>query len=284
MIADVFSKYIFFGLMLLAGCVLQADRHELAGNIANSGGLYEDGVKAGLFKLKIFRKGLESRPDRLVVYIESDGFAWRRKGILSSDPTPKNPVALKLAARDPRPAVLYIARPCQYLDLQDLKDCPSKYWSSHRYADEVISSINDAIDRSMKHAGASTVDLVGYSGGGDIAALVAARRFDVTSLVTVAANLDIDAWTRLHDVSPLTGSLNAADVAEHIQNIPQYHFVGTSDKIVPMPVTESYLKRITDRSHVMIERITGFDHKCCWVDTWPELLCKSGAIDRDYCQ
>ena len=251
---------------------------------ASSGGLHEDGVKAGLFKLRIYHKGLESRPDRLVVYIEGDGFAWRRKGVLSSDPTPKNPVALKLAARDPRPAVLYIARPCQYLDSQDLEDCPSKYWSSHRYADEVISSINDVIDRSRKHAGASTVDLVGYSGGGDIAALVAARRFDVSSLVTVVANLDIDAWTRLHDVSPLTGSLNSADIAEHIQNIPQYHFVGASDNIVPMPVTESYLKRITDRSHVMIERITGFDHECCWADSWPELLCKAGAIDRDYCR
>lgn len=285
MIADVSGKYICFGILLsLPGCVLLPDRLEQAENIAASGGLHEDDVRAGLFQLKIFHKGLESRPDSMVIYIEGDGFAWKRKGILSSDPTPKNPVALRLAARDPRAAVLYIARPCQFLDTQGLGNCSPGYWSSHRYAEEVIVSINEVIDRSAKHSGAKTVDLVGYSGGGSIAVLVAARRFDVNSLVTVAANLDLDAWTRWHDVSPLTGSLNAADFAENIQHIPQYHFIGAGDKIVPISITESYLERITDHSQVMTERIPGFDHECCWVDSWPELLCEAGAIDRDYCE
>lgn len=285
MVADVLSKYICFGLLwLLAGCVLLSDRHEQAETIAASGDLYEDDIEAGLFRLKTFHKGLESRPERLTVYIEGDGFAWRRKGVLSSDPTPKNPVALRLASRDPRTAVLYIARPCQFLDPQELKDCPPGYWSSHRYANEVIASVNKVIDLGMKNSGASMVDLIGYSGGGSIAALVAARRPDVNSLVTVAANLDLGAWTRLHDVSPLAGSLNAADIAEKIQHIPQYHFVGARDDIVPGPVTESYLGRISDPSQVVIKRIPGFDHACCWVDSWPELLCDAGAIDRSYCK
>ena len=219
-----------------------------------------------------------------MVYIEGDGFAWRRNSVLSSDPTPKNPVALKLAARDPRAAVLYIARPCQFLDPQNLKTCPPGYWSSHRYGEEVIASINEAIDQFAKRTGASEIDLVGYSGGGSIAALLAARRSDVTSLVTVVANLDHEAWTRIHDVSPLSGSLNATDIAESIQHIPQYHFVGTKDKIVPLSVTESFLDRITNSSHVGIERIPGFDHECCWVDSWPALLCEAGVLDHAYCK
>jgi hypothetical protein len=44
-----------------------------------------------------------------------------------------------------------------------------------------------------------------------VASLVAARRHDVVRLVTVAGNLDHLAWTTLHGVSPLTGSLNPAD-------------------------------------------------------------------------
>lgn len=277
-------KYILYILIFsLAGCVSLADRHEHAAEIAAAGGMHEEDVTAGRFRLKTFHKGLETGPERLVVYIEGDGFAWRRKSVLSSDPTPRNPVALQLAAHDPRTGVLYVARPCQFLDAKALENCPSQYWSNRRYSEEVIASINEAIDLFVKRAGAAGTDLVGYSGGGSVAALVAARRSDVASLVTVAANLDQGAWTRLHDVSPLTGSLNAIDIARAIQQVPQYHFTGTKDDIVPASVTDSYLSRITDFSQVVVERIPGFDHECCWVNAWPGLLCDAGAMDASYC-
>ncbi|HKK15573.1 MAG TPA: alpha/beta hydrolase [Gammaproteobacteria bacterium] len=259
-------------------------RYEHAVDIAATGGLNEEDIVAGPFRLKVFHRGLEGNPEKLVVYIEGDGFAWKRKGVLSSDPTPKNPVALGLAARDPRASILYIARPCQFPDAQNLENCPPRYWSSHRYAEEVIASINEVIDHFVKLTVSSSIELIGYSGGGSIAALLAARRSDVNSLVTVVANLDHEAWTRIHAVSPLRGSLNATDIAESIQHIPQYHFVGTKDRIVPLSVTESFLDRITNPSHVAIERIPGFDHECCWVDSWPALLCEAGALDHAYCK
>lgn len=279
------SQYICFCLLLsLAACGIAPDRRQLAGDIALGGGLRAETVDTGIFRLQTFHRGLENSPEKLAVYIEGDGFAWKRRGVLSPDPTPKNPVALRLATRDPRAAVLYIARPCQYQPPGDLENCPVKYWSSHRYAGEVVESVNTAIDRNVKLSGAGAIDIIGYSGGGSIAAMIAARRTDVDSLVTVAGNLDHAAWTKHHDVSPLSGSFNAADIAKGIQHIPQYHFTGEKDDIVPAKVTQSYLDRMTDISHVKVERISGFDHECCWADAWPGLLCEAGAIDPDYCR
>jgi hypothetical protein len=66
----------------------------------------------------------------------------------------------------------------------------------------VISASNQAVDALKQRYGAQEIVLVGYSGGGAVAALVAARRTDVVRLVTVAGNLDHLAWTHLHSVPP----------------------------------------------------------------------------------
>ena len=73
------------------------------------------------------------------------------------------------------------------------------------------------------------VVLIGYSGGGTIAWLMAARIPETTRVVTIAANLDIDEWTRIHDYSRLAGSLNPALAPALTPAIEQLHFVGGRD-------------------------------------------------------
>ncbi|NIQ12881.1 MAG: alpha/beta hydrolase, partial [Candidatus Dadabacteria bacterium] len=98
-------------------------------SIAKNAGLEENKIKSGQFLLTTYRKSI-IKEGHLVVYIEGDGSAWKRKKIQSTNPTPKDPVALKLAAKDPRNSILYIARPCQYLTKEELKECHPKYWST----------------------------------------------------------------------------------------------------------------------------------------------------------
>ncbi len=50
----------------------------------------------------------------MVVYIEGDGRAYVNRRTPSNDPTPGNPMALRLALADPSLRVLYLGRPCQY--------------------------------------------------------------------------------------------------------------------------------------------------------------------------
>ena len=267
---------------LTTGCESMQPRQFKVRNMAEQSGFKFEQVMSGQFLLTTFNKVSHGNKE-LVVYIEGDGYAWKRKNILSDNPTPKDPVALKLAFQDPRNSILYLARPCQYLDENQLKNCPPKYWSSHRYSEEVIHAINLVIERGKKKLQIQKIILVGYSGGGTVALLIAAQRKDVSKIITVAANLDHAKWTEIHNISPLTGSLNASDYASQNENIPQFHFVGANDNIVPVSVSESYKQKAGNKKTVNIEIISNYDHHCCWEQQWITLLCKYQIIESGYC-
>jgi dienelactone hydrolase len=259
-------------LVLGSGCSSIAMRHENAGDIASSSGLSLHRIQAGHFLLTTYQKGLKSAENHITVYIEGDGNAWDSRYRLSTDPTPKNPLSLKLAAKDSAEAILYIARPCMYLPDELIKTCEPKYWSSHRYAQEVIAAINQAINIATRQRDDLHLTLVGYSGGGAVAALVAARRNDVASLITLSANLDHKTWTDIQSISPLSGSLNPIDYADQLRHIEQIHFLGEKDRIVQRSVIQSYLSRLGPDAPAELRMIEGFDHACCWEEVWPGLM------------
>ena len=112
---------------------------------------------------------------------------------------------MQLAIQEKAGATLYLGRPRQYVSAQESRNCEPRYWSDHRFAPEVIDAVSEAIDQTKHRAHAGRIVLVGYSGSGAVAALVALRRPDVAALVTVAAPIDHEAWNCWHDASPLTG-------------------------------------------------------------------------------
>jgi len=275
--------YLAMALAIIqSGCALLHDRTADAIRLAGAQGFNTEVVPAGLFKLRIFHRGLSAGTGHLRIYIEGDGSAWKRKYRLSSDPTPIDPVALKLAIRDPGEAVLYIARPCQFLSEADLSRCAPIYWSSHRYSEEVIAAINEVIEK--KAGQFDSLGLIGYSGGGSVAALVAARRGNVAWFMTIVANLDHRVWTALHRVSPLQGSLNAVDYIDSLQEIPQTHLAGARDDNVPFSLLKGYRDAAGDSSGIDIIEIDDYDHTCCWVENWRNLICKYSPVSIKACQ
>jgi len=269
---------IFLILMLLLfsyGCSNFQSIHkrfENADVIGKRANLQKENIYTDYFLLTTFHRGLKDFKKNLVVYIEGDGSAWKAKYRLSENPTPKNPIALRLAAKDATDSILYISRPCMYLEQKLMQDCSAKFWSSHRYSEEVISSINQVIDWATGMSLTNSLTVIGYSGGGTVAALIAARRNDVASLITIASNLDHKYWTDMHDISPLIGSLNPLDYANSLSTIEQIHFVGAKDKMVPTAIVESYLSKMPMKDKININVIEDFDHSCCWEKAWPELL------------
>ncbi len=191
-----------------------------------------------------------------------------------TDPTPIDFFTLQLAANDPSSSVVYLARPCQFLSKDDLAGCDRKYWTSHRYSSEVIQSYNSVIDQIKQKGIYKRLRLIGYSGGGTIAALIAAQREDVASFVTIAANLDLDAWTDHHGLSPMHNSLNPQDYRQRLETIPQLHLVGAEDEIVPPLVVRSYLAKMRRTKDIQLKIVPGFDHRCCWLEQWPALIQK----------
>src|SRR5690606_13468548 len=120
-----------------------------------------------------------------VFYIEGDGFAFKN-GFPTEDPTPTSPVFFNLAVADARANVVYMARPCQYTPMELNPACSTEFWHRKRMSEEVVASINDAINK-IRHN--KPFSIIGYSGGGGIAVLVSARNRAAQSIITVAGNL-----------------------------------------------------------------------------------------------
>ena len=259
-------KRILYTIILLLGTVFISGCTTIAGKA----GMSQEYVKAGDFQLVTYQR-FNKLSDKISIYIEGDGRAWETKHKLSQDPTPSNPVALRLAAVDPADNVAYIARPGQYSP-SGLPECDSQYWSGRRFAPEVVDAFDRAIDILKEKAGAQYVELTGYSGGGAIAVLVAAKRRDVIALRTVAGNLDTKAFCAYHHVSPLEGSLNPMDVAPKTAHIPQHHFIGSKDKIIPFAIAGSFVKMEGDKDDWRVTMVDGPSHNHGWEKRWKELL------------
>lgn len=259
------------GAIALAGCATMEvpQRVAFAEHVAAEHRFSRADIQTEHFRLAAFI-GPQKKAGVLHVYIEGDGFAWVTRYKPSRDPTPREPVALDLAVLDSRNAA-YLARPCQYVMASEA-ECSVRYWTLDRFAPEVIDSMNEAVTQLKAKTGADRLVLVGYSGGGAVAALVAARRTDVIQLVTVAGNLDHRAWTRLHKASELTGSLNPPDSWRALVGIPQTHFIGQDDPVVPVEVYRSYRKVFPESADIRAEILPNVDHRCCWADMWPTLL------------
>ncbi|WP_448665143.1 dienelactone hydrolase family protein [Sphingomonas sp. CJ20] len=235
-------------------------------------------IPAGDFDLASARRPVGARSDVLTVYIEGDGFAYASPGRRAMDPTPTDPLALRLALQHPGGgAVAWLARPCQYGPRA--RNCRSDYWSIARYAPEVIDSAGAALDRlKAETEGATRLILVGYSGGGALAALLAERRQDVAGLVTVAANLDVAAWVQAHGLTPLSRSIDPAVDAARLSRMPQVHFVGARDRIVGAEIARSFVARMAADAPATITLVPDQEHGCCWAKQWPALAADPAVL------
>lgn len=262
-------------LLALTGCAGLPEGSALAGDpleAAVRAGFRRVDTAAGPFVLTALERGA-SGSGPVVVYVEGDGAAWRSRHRPPRDPTPDYPLALALAVRDGAARVLYLARPCQFRPATELAACDGRWWTTARYAETVVAAVDQAIDRLLAGGGGpAPLVLVGHSGGGTLAALLAARRTDVAGLVTLAANLDTRAWTTMHEVSPLVDSLAPTDFAPALRALPQVHFAGGRDRIVPPSVAQSYLEALGRPAGARLQVVAGFDHRCCWEREWPRGL------------
>lgn len=261
-------------ISLLVGCTTipsGAERSNAADKMALEHGWYKMELPADIFHLVSYVPGRGMSSDGvLTVYIEGDGLAWRTGSSPSDDPTPKDPVALKLAMKHPHGNAAYLARPCQYKGSSE-DACLQKYWTGSRFAPEVITAEGKALDQLKARFNATRLNLVGYSGGGTVAALLAARRGDVDRLITLAGNLDHRGWTSRHNITPLAGSLNPPDYIDELKRVRQWHFVGSDDQVVPVDLTRSFARRFPAGNTPAVIVMPGFDHHCCWVERWSGL-------------
>jgi dienelactone hydrolase len=256
--------------MSLGGC---RDMTPRATRTAAGAGLTLGIVQGTTYQHTTFARGGTAGP--LYVFIEGDGSPWVGHGTrVADDPTPHHPLALELAAQTSGP-ILYLGRPCYFQARTDAA-CRAPVWTSARYSKSVVESMAAVIKRSMAAYPSRPVVLIGYSGGGVLAVLIAPL-IPASAVVTIAANLDVDAWTRWHHYAALTGSLNPATQPQ-LAHIQEWHLVGDRDQVAPPSLSQAYLDRL-DPSHVW--HYPSFDHVCCWAEKWPAIFSHIQAATHD---
>lgn len=259
------------GAVLLAACSATpspVERRQQAAELAKAQNWQALQLQAGIFRLQAYAP--QKRSAELTIYLEGDGFAWLNARQPSADPTPLDPLALRLALAQPSGNAAYLGRPCQYLN-GDLPPCQKRYWTDARFAEEVLDSLDQAVGQLKTRAGAQHLVLVGYSGGGALALLLAAQRKDVTRVVTVAGNLDHVAWTQHHRVSPLLGSLNPATLRSRLAGVEQLHLIGAQDRVIPPPLVEAFVAGYPAGNRAQVRVLPGYDHRCCWAQDWAQV-------------
>lgn len=270
--------WLVFACMALQSCATPAGNLD---RLATDQGFTRSEISAAGFDLLLYRNRAAlaelndpvSSGPILHVYLEGDGSPWRRRTIIMADPTPRRPLMLELMKLDRQPSV-YLGRPC-YNGTSADPHCSNALWTSGRYSPTVIDSMASALRVLIRRQKAQELWLLGHSGGGSLAMLLADRLPEVTRVVTLAGNLDTDAWTRHHGYTPLFSSVNPAQLPPLRRDVWQWHLVGGRDSVIPPQLVRSFIMNQPEASGFQVDR---FAHSCCWNVIWPKVL---EALARD---
>jgi predicted alpha/beta hydrolase family esterase len=248
-------------LLILSACATPAQRVDRKAVAQGYDRLLVKGLD---FTHIAYIKGVSVPSKAVHIYIEGDGRPWIWRHIIAKDPTSTNTLMLKLMRLDSAPSV-YLGRPCYY-GAKKSDNCSRDLWTSERYSSQVVASMNAALLSLIGDD--QPIVLMGHSGGGALAMLMAEHLPNVQAVVTIAGNLDIEAWTELHRYIPLEGSLNPASRPPLSPHIYQLHLAGGHDDNVAAEMIE----RVARQQNAEYRYIEKYNHICCWKEIWPEIL------------
>lgn len=257
------SLSILFSSMLLAGCQTPLGQlQELASIHARK----VQTLPGSPFPLVIATPQQVQAGQRLRVYLEGDGHAWATPSQPSLDPSPRQLLVADLAFADPMPAI-YLARPCQFVSAPA---CNNALWTNRRYAEEVVHSLDLALDQLKQRYANRDFELIGYSGGATLALLLALRRDDVIQVQTLAGNLSPRQWVTLHNLSPLDGSLEPLDQKTRLAQIRQRHLFGTDDQVLPPRLLQRYREALGPAACLQGAVLPNVSHHSGWAQAWQQ--------------
>ena len=217
----------------------------LTGCITRPGdtGWTEKTIETKYLAFQVWEKDIQEGQD-LRLYIEGDGY-----------PTPTRPIAFELAKRDPHPNVIYISRPCQYVDCEECQN--PALWQEERFNEEIVDEMKKLIIHLSFKYKSPALDLIGYDGGGTMALLVATR-IPVRQVITVGGILNTKAYAKNQDI--ILNGLNPLDFKDRLSEVRQVHYIGTKDTQTTIDMAEHFINRLISPTSVAIKAVPGATH------------------------
>jgi pimeloyl-ACP methyl ester carboxylesterase len=267
--------------VVIHGCTIQSkvqqsNHQSNYQEISTKAGLSETHIQTQSFTLKrlsnpAFERlkqetpSLKEHQNRVIhVYLEGDGRAWINRNTISMDPTPIAATGLALMSLDPNPA-LYISRPCHFQ--QTDKICHPLIWTHLRYSQTVIDALAEAIRSNINHN--TKVTLIGYSGGGTLAWLLARELKQVSAIVTLAGNMNTQMWYEHHHYSPLVGSQDPSHLTPLPGSIAQLHLSGSADTNILADWTRVFSEQQGCSQFSLVQNAS---HSRGWLPYWQKAV------------
>lgn len=190
-------------------------------------------VKQNTYTLATWQKITDDK-EPIYIFVEGDGNAFDYRGLPTNDPTPKSTFFRKLAFNNKNENIVYLARPCQYIKTQN---CKEEDWTIGRFSPKIVFDTARAIKQIAKDR---EIVLIGYSGGALLSGLIIKSQpeIKIKKWITVAGVLNHKDWTDYFGNAPLTKSLDL----KTLPNVPQVHYAGAKDKIVPLELSKKWTK------------------------------------------
>ncbi len=222
-------------------------------------------LDTGRFQHLILEKNVPG--NHLRIYVEGDGSPWVHNTRVAVDPTPTNPVLLRLM-KNSDGASVYLGRPC-YFGLSTSEGCEPRLWTFDRYGREIVESMCIAVNKIAHQYGAQSVQLIGYSGGGTIVVGMRPCTDRLVAITTIAANLDPRAWAQLHGYSPLNDLSPLESAATLADSTPETHWQCQEDHIIPPHITAAYFAQAKNARQRIVQSCS---HASGWQQYWPEIV------------
>jgi len=202
-----------------------------------------------LFPFAVWEKTTIQKGRPLHIYFEGDG-----------DPNPYHKVAFDFAQQDPTSNVVYVARPCQWVDKKICSQKPQIYKEA-RFHPEIMREMKELTEYLIRKHQASSVTLIGYDGGAVIA-LNMASQLPINKVITIAGITDILAYNTYHNLPEIDPDdlENPVDNLDLLEQVPQVHYVGKDDEVTPRRLVERFVSRMKNPKSAVVKVVPGTGH------------------------
>ncbi len=211
----------------------------------------------------------------LWVFIEGDGTPWVLGRWPARRPIVKKPVAYQLW-QNTQTIALYLRRPC-YFDNTGFNvssfastlastttlpgSCTANWWTTDIYSQGVIRALRTELEAVLQQHTISRYILIGHSGGGTLAMLLAANMPQKPQLIiTLAGNLRPAKFNQAHKLPKSTLKLP-------LINTPQWHYSGAQDSVI----ANSTQKICHKQPNAHCYSLANTQHSDGWLAHWPAI-------------